>query len=203
MWSFCRGYGPLQCTFLILIYLLYFRQAPNYHLVRHYVDRIIHHYISSHKSPDSSLANGSLDISKPPMPVAIQVLVELHRRLDLPVGSKELPPSALNLKVHQFRVPSTQLDTASNIPGPQLVQTSLAASLSATSHSETEHNTPSGATTSTPGSGNAAQNTVSNHEFFASMSDLEAWSSLLVTESDELLATFDTIISGNSTMTGS
>jgi hypothetical protein len=32
------------------------------------------------------------------MPVAIEVLVDLHRRLDLPVGKIELPSVALNLK---------------------------------------------------------------------------------------------------------
>ncbi|CRG86472.1 hypothetical protein PISL3812_03478 [Talaromyces islandicus] len=191
--SWHRSYGPLQCTFLILIYLHYFQQEPDYHIARYYVDKMIHHYISRHQSPNSSLQNGGPDTSKPPMPVAVQVLVDLHGRLDLPAGNNEVPPLAFNWKPDQSRVPSTQPKTISNIsvPHPRSGQPSSVTSLSATAHSESEHSTISGHTlsdASTAESASSAYSAMFDQQFLASMSDLEALSSLLVMESDELFS---------------
>lgn len=46
---------------------------------------------------DSSLANANSDTSKSHVPVAIQVLADLRRRLDSPTESNEPPPSPVGI----------------------------------------------------------------------------------------------------------
>lgn len=98
VWSYRTHFGPLQCTFIMMIYLLQFRQASNYQLARYCVDEMIDHFINQYQSADSSSTKDSPESSKPRAPVSIQVLIDLYRRLDSPTGSNEPPPQPVDWK---------------------------------------------------------------------------------------------------------
>ncbi|PWY94566.1 hypothetical protein BO94DRAFT_563173 [Aspergillus sclerotioniger CBS 115572] len=84
---FCRSYhGPLQCVFLTLIYLDCFRDSKET-TARYFVDEIMEHIVSHYQGVHSSTARNTPDSqspSKTQLPLAIQVLVDLHNRLDSP-----------------------------------------------------------------------------------------------------------------------
>jgi hypothetical protein len=64
------------------------------------VDAAIENFMAQYQSPDSglSLAKDNPDTSESQLPITIQVLVDLHRRLDLPTGSNEPTPSPVEWK---------------------------------------------------------------------------------------------------------
>lgn len=107
---FCRSnYGPLQCLFLTLIYLHHFPDSGEVVEARYYVDEVIKHMMSDYQDPDPSSMRGSPDgpesngePSKPQMPLAIQVLIDLHSRLDSPSEPHNQPLPSLDEMEYQF-----------------------------------------------------------------------------------------------------
>ena len=110
---FCRSYqGPLQCVFLTLTYLDSFKDLGEISLARYYVDEIMEHTFSHYNvvPASSTLASHPVSDYEPPkaqMPHAIQVLADLHRRLDVPAD---------RLHSHSYRSP-TMSDPLSTTTG--------------------------------------------------------------------------------------
>lgn len=99
MWLYRIYFGPLQCTFILLIYLLHYQRAPNYQVIRYCVEEAIDHSMTQYQlAADFSLTNENPSSSKSQVPVFIQVLVDLHQRLDSPKGSNEPPTPPVHWK---------------------------------------------------------------------------------------------------------
>lgn len=101
VWSYRTYFGPLQSTYILLTYLLRFRPEPlNDHVVRPCVDGAIKMFMTQYQSTDSdsSLADNNPNTSETHLPVAIQVLVDLHQRLDSPTGNGEPTASTVDIK---------------------------------------------------------------------------------------------------------
>jgi hypothetical protein len=109
---FCRSnYGPLQCVLLTLIYLHYFPDSVEVVQAQYYVDEVIKHIMSNYQDPEPSSMRDSPDgpesdgdQSKPRMPLAIQVLIDLHSRLDPPLKPHNQPPPPLDEIEYQFHL---------------------------------------------------------------------------------------------------
>lgn len=89
MWFLNSYYGPLQCIFLTLIYLQCFTDSSEIPLARYYIDEIIEHIVAHYQvsqQPSSEAANPDSESDAAPpkarLPLAIQVLVDIHSRLD-------------------------------------------------------------------------------------------------------------------------
>jgi len=117
VWSYRTCFGPLQSTYILLTYLFRFRrQTFNEHEVRYCVDEAIKILMAQHQSTDSdsSVANDNPDASDSIVPVAIEVLADLHRRLDSPTGSNEPTPSPVE---YQDWKAASKGSIYSNTPG--------------------------------------------------------------------------------------
>ncbi|KAJ5490653.1 hypothetical protein N7453_011478 [Penicillium expansum] len=96
-WFCSSHYGPFQCVFITLMYLHSFQESGETLLARYCVDEVIHHCVAQYQAPGSSSTRTSPDdtdanLSKPRMPLAIQVLVDLHERLDSSPGAEDRRP---------------------------------------------------------------------------------------------------------------
>ena len=99
-WSYRTFFGPHQSTYILLTYLFRFRrQTLTGHEARYCVDGAIKLFMTQYQPTDSnsSLTNDNPDTSESHVPVAIQVLVDLRRRLDSPTGINESAPSPVGL----------------------------------------------------------------------------------------------------------
>ncbi|PYH88730.1 hypothetical protein BO71DRAFT_413316 [Aspergillus ellipticus CBS 707.79] len=182
MW-FCGSYnGPLQCVFLTLIYLHCFKGGRETLLARYCVDEMIEHIVSHYQvaQPSSARACPDSDSEAGPstarMPHAIQVLVDLHSRLDSHGGPDDHP------RVQDYPMPSSS-------------------SSPSTTHTHTHTHRPHRNAKSTPpppmipGSKPGPPSNVFVAKSYlgrdlelASVADLESWSSSLVLESNDLFA---------------
>ncbi|KAJ5186081.1 Transcription factor [Penicillium cf. griseofulvum] len=216
-WFFCSYYGSLQCVFITLIYLHSFPDSEETLLARYCVDEVIHHCVTQYHAPDgSSTRTGSEDTqsngSRTRMPLVIQVLVDLHERLDSSLGAEDRPSLPLDVIEGQARFPTSHLATKVS----ELRATSKHSS-SDVSSSTTRTNriceTPS--MTTEPllvvtgdklGPSNnilvAGSDSGLDMDFLATISDLEAWSSSLILESDNFLAHPDNITHDHAVITG-
>lgn len=121
---FCRSnYGSLQCLYLTLVYLHHFPDPAEVVQARYYVDEVIKHMMSHYQDPDPLSVRGSPDgpkcdgeLSKPRMPLAIRVLIDLHSRLDSPCEPHNQPPPSLDVMAYQFhsRAPYLSSDSGFN-----------------------------------------------------------------------------------------
>ncbi|CAI7639452.1 unnamed protein product [Penicillium glandicola] len=198
VWFCCSHYGPLQCVFITLLYLHSFQDSGETLLARYCVDEVIHHCVAQYQSPDSSSSRSSSDDTNSnggkTMPLAVQVLVDLHERLDSSLGPEDRPPLSLDVMGCQARFPASHLATKAS----ELRATSNQPSSNASS---TNRNcvTPSIITGHPPVTSSnkpgpptnvfvAGSDSGLDMDFLATISDLEAWSSSLLLESDNLLA---------------
>lgn len=95
-WFYSSHYGPLQCVFITLVYLHSFPESGETLLARYCVDEVIQHCVSQYQDPDSSSTRTSpgdtdSNSSKTRMPLAIQILVDLHERLDSSLEAEDQP----------------------------------------------------------------------------------------------------------------
>lgn len=100
VWSYRTCFGPLQSTYILLTYLFRFRRPTlNESEVQYCVNGAIEIFTAQYKSTGSvsSLANDNLGISKPHVPVTIQILLDLHQRLDSPTVSNESTLSSIGI----------------------------------------------------------------------------------------------------------
>jgi hypothetical protein len=177
MWFCSNYYGPLQCAFLTLIYLNHNRESENAQLARYCVDELIDHCISDHQQLDNDSIkegpdNPTLKAQQEMMSLAKMVLVNLHKKLDLPPENDERPPRPFDLSC-RFQSSSSLLFTSTR-PNPTSIP------LSATSSRECDlavtadvlplsgHNSHSMMPDSSP-----------THNFLHNISELEAWCSLI------------------------
>ncbi|OQE40828.1 hypothetical protein PENCOP_c005G02910 [Penicillium coprophilum] len=215
-WFFCSYYGPLQCVFMTLIYLHSFEDSKETLLARYCVDEVIHHCVAQYQAPDSSSTKTSPDDadpinSKKRMPLVLQVLVDLHKRLDSSFEAEERLSLPLKLLECQAHFHMSGLATKAS----ELRATSLPPSSDASSTTRTNRNceTPSMTTGHPPVvSGNkpgppnsvlvAGSDSGLDMDFLATISDLEAWSSSLIMEPDNLLAHPDNVTPNNAVISG-
>ncbi|KAJ5939549.1 Transcription factor [Penicillium verhagenii] len=210
-WFCCSHYGPSQCVFITLIYLHSFPGPGEIFLARHLVDEFIHHRATHDKISDpwstSSTRNNSEESEsnggKMRMPLAIQALVELHNRLDSSRGPQERPLSQPDTIESSYRFAASHLATKATshlrvTPNQTSAETSSSAN-------RTNHNceTPATVTGSPPvvarGSKPGLPNSIFETEsefvpdmnFLPTILDLEAWSSMIILESDDILANPD------------
>lgn len=78
------------------MYLHYFQHSAETTLARYCVDEVIHHCVAQYQAPDPSptRTRDATDSNrgKMRMPLAIQVLVDLHERLDSFLGPEDRAP---------------------------------------------------------------------------------------------------------------
>lgn len=118
-WFCCSHYGPSQCVFITLMYLHSFPDAGEIFLARHLVDEFIHHCAAHHQISDPWSTSSTRNNSEEPesngvkmrMPLAIQVLVELHDRLYSSRGPQERPLSQPDTIECSYRFPASHLAT--------------------------------------------------------------------------------------------
>ncbi|KAJ5160400.1 Transcription factor [Penicillium canariense] len=179
-WFCCSHYGPSQCVFITLMYLHSFPDAGEIFLARYLVDEVIQHYATHYQISDPSSTSSTKNNSEEPasnggkmrMPLAIQVLVELHDRLDSSGG-----PSSANRTNHNCETPPI-------VTGPPPVV--AAGSKPGLRNSVFEAESDSGR----------------NTDFLTTLSDLEAWSSMIILESDDILANPDNLMTDHAIMPG-
>ncbi|KAJ5359813.1 Transcription factor [Penicillium concentricum] len=216
-WFFCSHYGPLQCVFITLIYLHSFPDSGETLLARYCVDEVIHHCVAQYQTPNGCSTRTSPDdtdsnASKARMPLVIQVLVDLHERLDSSLEAEDRPPLPLDLIGCQARFPTSHLATKSSELRATSIHTSPDGS-SSTTRTNRNCETPSMTTGplpvvagEKPGPPNsllvAGSDSGLDMDFLATISDLEAWSSSLILESDNLLAHSDNITPDHAIITG-
>ncbi|RAH56640.1 C6 zinc finger domain protein [Aspergillus piperis CBS 112811] len=89
VWFCYRYHGPLQCVFLILVYLHCFPESGDIVLARYCIEEIIDHTVSYYQDPQGSSGVPRADnpdcgegSSEARIPLAVQVLVDLKSRLD-------------------------------------------------------------------------------------------------------------------------
>ncbi|KAJ5419975.1 hypothetical protein N7465_002494 [Penicillium sp. CMV-2018d] len=101
-WFSSSHYGPLQCVFITLVYLHSFQESGETLLARYCVDEVMQHCMAQYQAPDSSSTRTSpgdtdSNSSKTHMPLVIQILVDLHERLDSSLGAEDQPPLPLDM----------------------------------------------------------------------------------------------------------
>nr|QWQ58167.1 MacR [Penicillium rubens] len=214
-WFCCSHYGPLQCVFITLMYLHYFQHSGETTLARYCVDEVIHHCVAQYQAPGPSSTRTSLDGTdssggKMPMPLAIQVLVDLHERLDSSLGPEDKAPP-LDLIECQARFSMSHLATkASNLRATSDQPSSDVSSTTRTHHNCETPPITTGAPPVAAGNKSIPPNSVFvagsdsglDMDFLATISDLEAWSSSLILESDNLLARPDNMTPDHAVITG-
>ncbi|KAN0066993.1 hypothetical protein V8E54_014917 [Elaphomyces granulatus] len=178
MWFCSSYYGPLQCAFLTLIYLNHNRESENAQLARYCVDELIDHCISDHQQLDNDSIkegpdNPTLKAQQEMISLTKKVLINLHKKLDLPPENDERPPRPFDPLSCRFQS-SSSLHFTSTRPN------SMSIPLSATSSRECDlavtaavlplsgHNSHSMMPDSSP-----------THGFLHNISELEAWCSLI------------------------
>ncbi|GKZ18420.1 hypothetical protein AbraIFM66951_000979 [Aspergillus brasiliensis] len=206
LWFCYRYHGPLQCVFLLLVYLHSFPEPGENVLARYCIDEIIDHTVSyyqvSQELPGATRAdNPECDegSSPPQLPLAIQVLVDLHRRLDQHLTSDTQPSGRLDDGDGRFS-PYSLEHGSQGTEGDPINQNifslpSLSSSTSTThidSHQRapstaTAPETPSGLKPGPPSSVFVAESDSGlDLDILASLSDFESWPSSLVL--DDVLA---------------
>lgn len=147
------------------------------------------------------------------MPLAIRVLVELHDRLDSSRGPQERSMSQQDTIECSYRFPASHLATKAT---SHLRATPNQTSSETSSTNRTNHNyetppiitgpPPVVAACSKPGLPNSVFESESDSgrdtDFHATISDLEAWSSMIILESDDILANPDNLMTDHTTMPG-
>lgn len=197
---FCYQYhGPLQCAFLILVYLHRFPESEDIVLARYCIEEIIDHTVSYYQVPRDSPGESRADdpecdegSSEARIPLAIQVLVDLKSRVDsqmkfanritdkLDENKCWLFPYTLELGSQ-----STEKDTVNEsiFPLPN------SSSSSSTIHNHRDQDAPSTATATQTPSGTrpgptsnvfaAEYDSGLDQDVLASLTDFESWSSSL------------------------
>ncbi|KAJ5186746.1 hypothetical protein N7449_011510 [Penicillium cf. viridicatum] len=94
-WFCSSHYGPLQCVFITLVYLHSFQESGETLLARYCVDEVMQQCMAQYQAPDSSSARTSPGDTD--MPLTIQILVDLHERLDSSLGAEDQPPLPLDV----------------------------------------------------------------------------------------------------------
>lgn len=188
MWFSYSHYGPLQCVYLILIYLHYFKDQKTIPLARYYVDEIIEYKMSHYQDVRPSSVEVSLDAesemgpSKARMPLAFQVLIDLQSRLDSHLESDNDSQLTINapegsMLNQVLSTPSSCVSSSSKqIPRhPNLTTTARPTAISVTKlkHLSSEL-APESCPTLDPD--------------LASIVDFDSWSSSLILEFNDILA---------------
>ncbi|KAJ5951547.1 Transcription factor [Penicillium vulpinum] len=216
-WFFCSHYGPLQCVFITLIYLHSFQDSGETLLARYCVDEVIHHCIGQYQAPDPSSTKASPNDTDPNagktrLPLVMQVLVDLQERLDLSLGAEDRPSLPLDVIECHAHFPASHLATKASELRATSNQPSSDASFS-TTRTNRNCETPSmttgppvvaGHKLAPPNSVLVAESDLGlDMDFLATISDLEAWSSSLILDSDNLLAYLNDITPNHAVTTGS
>lgn len=179
MWFYRTSFGPLQSTFLLLTYLLHFREAPDYQTVRSCVDDIFDDFIPQYRSSQLSPANSAPDSSVSPMPVAIQVLFDLHRRLDSPSRINTAQSLQRESEEGAPTISVTGFATKNNNHGPQFDHsdsvTSSSIMLPRDSNGKAQPDSMF----------HASLNLASSQQSLTTATQLEAWSSILVKQLED------------------
>ncbi|KAJ5537720.1 hypothetical protein N7494_007199 [Penicillium frequentans] len=219
-WFCCSHYGPSQCVFITLMYLHSFPDAGETFLARHLVDEFIHHCAAHYQVSDTRSASSTRNNSEEPesnggkmqMPLPIKILVELHDRLGSSHGPQEQPASQSNTIEYSYGFPASHLATKATSHSRAIpIQTYPEPSFSAnfTSHYCESPPivigpSPVEAAGSKPGLPNnifeAEIASNGDTDFLSTILDLEALSSIIVLESDDTLANFDTLIADHAIM---
>ncbi|EKV11526.1 hypothetical protein PDIG_49690 [Penicillium digitatum PHI26] len=215
VWFCSSHYGPLQCVFIALIYLHSFQKSGETVLARYCVDELIHHSVAQFSAPDSSLTKTSSNDtdsnpSKTRMPLAIQVLVDLHKHLDSSLGAEDRLPLSLDMIECQARCPALPRTKASEFRAtPHQPSSGASSSTNRTNNCETPSMTtgpPPVVAGHTPGPPNNGlidgSDSGLDMDFLATISDLDAWSSSLILEPDNLLALPDNMTPDHAVITG-
>ncbi|KGO67465.1 Transcription factor, fungi [Penicillium italicum] len=217
VWLCSSHYGPLQCVFITLMYLHSFQESGETLLAQYCVDEVMHHCVAQFQAPESSSTRNSpndtdSNSSKPRIPTAIQVLVDLHERLDSSLGAEDRRPLPLDVIECQARCPASHLATkASELRATPHRPSSDASS--STTRINRNCETPSMTTGPPPvvaGNKIGPPNNIFvdgsdsglDMDFLATISDLEAWSSSLILEPDNLLAHPDNFTPDHVVITG-
>lgn len=200
-WFCCGHYGPFQCLFITLIYLHSFPDPGEFFLARYLVDEVIHHCVAHYEMPGPSSAASTRNNSAEPessggkmrMPLAIQVLVKLHDRLNSPDGLDD--PDVLE-GAYRFAGPHLVSKISSYMRAPSDQATSQTPP-STTNRTNRDCDT-SPIVSGPPPAGSKSRLRTGNFEagsdsgrdvdFLSTILDLEAWSSLMLLDSDDILA---------------
>lgn len=162
-WFCCSHYGPFQCTFIALLYLELFPNSGGSSRVRYIVDQAIQHFLA-HYQPSPTSKSPEESETNERVPLAIQILVEFHNRLSSPhePQGQFLSLSDTFEDLHPFSTPrvATKTSSITNCTGPP---------------------------NSTCGVEN---NSNGNINSLTTISDLEALSSSVILESNDILIDF-------------
>ncbi|PYH64562.1 Zn(II)2Cys6 transcription factor [Aspergillus vadensis CBS 113365] len=194
---FCYQYhGPLQCAFLILVYLHRFPESEDNVLARYCIEEIIDHTVSYYQVPRESPGESRADnpecdegSSEARIPLAIQVLVDLKSRVDTQMKSAnrithKLDENKCSLFPYTLELGSrsTEKDTVNEsiFPLPD------SSSSSSTIHNHRNQDAPSTATAPQTPSGTrpgptshvsaAIYDSGLDQDVLASLTDFESWS---------------------------
>lgn len=185
MWFSYSYYGPLQCVYLTLIYLHCFKDRREIPLARYCVDEIIEHNVSHYQvaHPSSPKDNESeMGPSEARMPLAVQVLINLHSRLDSHLGSdnhSQLPINAAECSMFNQALSTPPFSSVSSSTQAHHHRNPIATAR------------PSMISVTKPRnlSSNLATESFSGLDLdVASIVDLNSWSSSLVLEYNDILA---------------
>ncbi|KAL4794666.1 hypothetical protein BDV19DRAFT_379370 [Aspergillus venezuelensis] len=204
IWSTYSYYGPLQCIFLTLVYLHCFKDSGQIPLARYCVDEVIDHSISHYQDParlyrpsataDTDKADS---LKKTRMPLAIQVLIDLHSRLDSHIGVDaganqpcSSTPSLVSSSTSSSSLP-TPTPSASSLSSSTCIPQNLNRGTQV-SASVAPAPAPAPAAAPRPMASNTGfapeSDSILDLDYLASVSNLGSWSSSLVQESSDILA---------------
>ncbi|RDK39833.1 C6 zinc finger domain protein [Aspergillus phoenicis ATCC 13157] len=208
VWFCYRHYGPLQCVFLILVYLRTFPESGDIVLARYCIDEIIDHTVSHYQVPQDSFGATRADnpesdegSTEERIPLAIQVLVDLHNRLHSHPRSDNHTTDRLDENEYQFSPYSLELGiqgTEEDTIDKSIFSLPSLSSSSSRTHIHRNQEAPS--TTTAPqipsGTKHGPPSSVfvadsdggSDLDILASLSDFETWSSSLVVDPSDILA---------------
>ncbi|KAJ5753995.1 uncharacterized protein N7511_008148 [Penicillium nucicola] len=124
-WYWEGQYGPLQCALLTLTYLQQSRTSSEVPKAQSCLDDYIRLVVAQYQSPGSSPDNeaaGDIDAGqgqlKERMPIAIQALIDLHKSLDLSLGSTLQAEKSTNT-ISATNEPGLDVESIPNMAEPE------------------------------------------------------------------------------------